>query len=177
MKILVGTKNPGKIKGATEAILPFYPNAEIIGIAVESNVSEQPISEETLTGAKNRVNNLIKYATENNIKADYFMAIESGLCEIYGDWQIVNFAVIKDKNGYESIGTSAGFPVPTKYIESIKSEGFGDVIDKLLQTSDTRNSIGGISYLTHNQLTRIDLTKDAFTMALTKFVNGNLWKD
>ena len=177
MKILIGTKNPGKIKGATEAAKPFFADAEVIGVAVESEVSEQPISEETLLGAQNRVQNLITYAKENNIDADLFMAIESGLCNIYGNWHIVNFAVIKDKNGIQSIGTSAGFPVPNKYIKRIKTEGLGAVIDSLLQTSDIRSSVGGISYLTHEQITRIDLTKDAFTMALTKFVNGDLWQD
>ena len=31
--------------------------------------------------------------------------------------------------------------------------------------------------LTKDNITRIDLTKDAFIMALTQFVNGDKWKD
>ena len=53
----------------------------------------------------------------------------------------------------------------------------GTVIDTLLNTNDIRSSIGGISYLTHEKINRIDLTKEAFTMAMTSFINENLWKD
>ena len=177
MKALIGTKNPGKIKGATDALNSFFEGIEVVGVPVSSDVPDQPVNDETLIGAQNRVNNLISYAKENNIEADFFIAIESGLCNIYGNWHIINFAVIKDKNGYESVGTSSGFPVPKKYINDIKEKGLGSVIDRLLNTDNIRNSIGGISYLTHEKLSRIDLTREAFIMALTQFINGNLWKD
>ena len=177
MKALIGTKNPGKVKGATEALSLYFENVEVIGVSVPSNVPDQPVNEETFEGAKNRVNNLISYAKENNIDADFFMGIESGLCNTYGSWQIMNFAVIKDKNGYEGVGTSASFPVPNKYIEDIKQKGFGPVVDSILNTDNIRNSVGGINYLTHEKISRIDLTKEAFSMALTPFINGEIWKD
>ena len=177
MKALIGTNNPGKIKGATDALKQYFEDIEVVGVSVSSNVPDQPVDNETYEGAKNRVNNLITYAKQNNIDADFFMGIESGLCNIFNNWQIVNFAVIADKNGYESVGTSAGFPVPQKYVEDIKTNSLGTVIDNLLKTDNIRNSIGGISYLTHERINRIDLTKEAFTMALTQFINGKLWKD
>ena len=177
MKALIGTKNPGKVKGATDALTQYFENVEVIGVSVPSNVPDQPVNEETFEGARNRVNNLVKYAEENNIEADFFLGIESGLCNTYGTWQIMNFAVIKDKNNYESVGTSASFPVPNKYIEDIKQKGFGPVVDSILNTDNIRNSVGGISYLTHEKVSRIDLTKEAFLMALTPFINGEIWKD
>ena len=177
MKALIGTNNPGKIKGATEALSQFFEDVEVIGVSVPSNVPDQPVNKETFEGARNRVNNLISHAKENSIDADFFMGIESGLCNEYGSWQIMNFAVIKDKNGYESTATSASFPVPTKYIEDIKTKGFGPVVDSILNTDNIRNSVGGINYLTHETISRIDLTKEAFTMALTPFINGTIWKD
>ncbi len=60
MKILMGTKNPGKIQGAKEAFEKYFKNIEIEGIAVNSEVSAQPINEEIITGARNRVKNLIE---------------------------------------------------------------------------------------------------------------------
>ena len=155
----------------------YFEDVEVIGVSVPSNVPEQPVNEETFEGAKNRVDNLISYAKENNIDADFFMGIESGLCNTYGNWQIINFAVIKDKSGYESVGTSASFPVPNKYVEDIKEKGFGPVVDSILNTDNIRNSVGGINYLTHEKVSRIDLTKEAFIMALTPFINDKIWKD
>ena len=60
MKILIGTKNPGKIEGARQAFEKYFENVEIEGISVDSNVGEQPINEEILQGAKNRVKKLDK---------------------------------------------------------------------------------------------------------------------
>ena len=51
MKVLIGTTNPGKIQGAKEALDVFFKDAEIEGIKVPSNVSDQPVNEETLQGA------------------------------------------------------------------------------------------------------------------------------
>ena len=71
MKILIGTKNPGKIQGAKEAFEKYFENVEIEGIDVSSDVADQPVNEEILQGARNRVKNLKKYPTENQIEADF----------------------------------------------------------------------------------------------------------
>lgn len=176
MKILIGTKNNGKIQGAKEAFEKYFDNVEIEGIAVESNVSDEPVNNEIYEGARNRVNNLINYSKQNNIDADYFLGIESGITNLLGKWIIINVAVIKDKTGYESWGTSSGFPVPDRYVKEIIDTDLGKVIDKMFKENDLRSSIGGISFLTHNIIDRIDLTRDAFIMALTQYVN-ELWKD
>lgn len=177
MKVLIGTKNPGKIEGAKRAFEHYFDNVEVIGIKAESNVSDQPVGKETYIGAKNRVNNLIKYAKENNIDADYFVAIESGINDDLGFWAITNIAVIKNSLGEIGVGSSESFPVPKKYVKTIINETLAPVMDKLFQESDLRSSTGGIGLLTHDILTRIDLNTHAFVMALTPFINNNLWKD
>lgn len=176
MKILIGTKNNGKIQGAKEAFEKYFDNVEIEGIPVESNVSDEPVNNEIYEGARNRVNNLINYSKQNNIDVDYFLGIESGITNLLGKWIIINVAVIKDKTGYESWGTSSGFPVPDRYVKEIIDTDLGKVIDKMFKENDLRSSKGGISFLTHNIIDRIDLTRDAFIMALTQYVN-ELWKD
>ncbi len=40
MKILIGSKNPGKIQGAKEAFEKYFDDIEIQGIPVSSDVSE-----------------------------------------------------------------------------------------------------------------------------------------
>lgn len=177
MKVLIGTKNPGKIEGARRALRNYYDEFEIEGISAPSNVSDQPVDEDIYFGARNRVNNLIKYAKENNIEADYYMAVESGITNRIGKWVITNVAVIKDKKGYESIGTSASFPVPNKHVDNIIKNTLGTVMDDLFNESDLRSSTGGVGLLTHEVITRIDLNTQAFVMALTQFINKDIWRD
>ena len=75
MKILIGTNNPGKVEGAKQAFEKFYENVHVDGVFVTSGVSEEPVNDEIYQGAKNRVDNLIKYAKENNVNADFFIGV------------------------------------------------------------------------------------------------------
>lgn len=79
MKILMGTKNPGKIEGAKQAFEKYFDNVEIEGISVDSEVGDQPFNEEILQGAKNRVKNLKKYAKENKLDIDFYVSSEQEL--------------------------------------------------------------------------------------------------
>lgn len=177
MRVLIGSKNPGKIEGAKRAFEKLFDEVEVVGVSVQSNVPDQPVGKDIYNGARNRVDNLIEWAKNNGETADYYVAIESGITEDLGKWSIVNMAVIKDSAGRESWGNSAGFPVPDKLVKDIIDRSLGTVIDELFEKNDLRSSIGGVSYLTHNNISRIDLTEMAFIMALTQFVNGNIWRD
>ena len=44
MKILMGTKNPGKIEGGKKAFEAYFENVEIEGISVSSDVSDKPVN-------------------------------------------------------------------------------------------------------------------------------------
>ena len=176
MKILMGTKNPGKIEGAKQAFEKYFNNIEIEGISVESEVSNQPINKEIIIGAKNRVKNLKKYARNNNIEADFYISSEAGVTDFLGEWIDINLAYIEDKNGMQSVGTSQGFPIPEKYIDEIKETELGKLMDKLFNEKEMGKGKGGINILTKEEVTRIDLTKNAFIMALTTFVNDNIWR-
>lgn len=176
MKVLIGTKNPGKIEGAKRAFEKYFNNFEVEGVKVSSDVGEQPVGVETYNGALNRVNNLVEYARVNNIEADYFIAVESGLTSELGFWAITNIAVIKNSNGEIGVGASSSFPVPNKYVKAVKNETLGAVMDRIFNESDLRSTTGGIGLLTKEVVTRIDLTAEAFVMALTPFIN-EVWKD
>lgn len=49
-------------------------------------------------------------------------------------------------------------------------------MDKIFSENELSKGKGGISYLTKDEISRIDLTRNAFIMALTKFINGDIWK-
>ncbi len=176
MKVLIATKNAGKIEGAKRALERYFENVEIQGIPVDSNVGEQPVNNEIYDGAKNRVRNLKDYAKENNINADLYLSIESGINNSLGRWMITNIAVIEDSEDFESYGTSPSFPVPDKLVNDIINTDLSKVMDKIFEKDEERhNRGGGIQLLTHNEVTRIDLTEMAFIMALTKYINEN-WR-
>ena len=176
MRILIGTKNPGKIEGAKQAFEKFFENVEIKGVPVSSNVGDQPINEEILQGAKNRVKNLREYVMKNNIQADFYISSEAGITNLLGEWIDINAVVIEDSKGFQSIGTSQGFPIPDKYIDEIKETELGKVMDKIFSGQELGKGKGGISFLTKNEITRIDLTRNAFIMALTSHINGEVWR-
>lgn len=176
MKILIGTKNPGKIQGAKEAFEKYFEMVEIKGIAVNSDVENQPVNEQISKGAKNRVENLKKYARENGIEADFYIASEAGITNLLGEWIDINYVIIEDKNGLQSVGTSQGFPIPDKYIEEIIKTELGKVMNKICNGKDLGKGKGGINFLTKGEISRIDLTRNAFVMALTKHINGDIWK-
>lgn len=176
MKILMGTKNPGKIEGAKQAFKKYFDNVEIEGVPVNSDVGNQPINEEILQGAKNRVNNLKKYARENQIEVDFYISSEAGITNLLGEWIDINCVVVENKEGLQSVGTSQGFPIPDKYIDEIKQTELGKVMDKIFSGKELGKGKGGISFLTKDEVSRIDLTRNAFIMALTKYINGDIWR-
>ena len=177
MKVLIATKNQGKIEGAKRALLNYYNDIEIKGIPVDSDVGEQPVDNEIYIGAKNRVKNLKKYAKENNINAELYLSIESGINKLLGRWMITNIAVIEDNKEFESYGTSPSFPVPERLVQDIINTDLSQVMNNIFEKDEERhNKGGGIQLLTHDKVSRIDLTEMAFIMALTKYINGDSWK-
>ena len=49
-------------------------------------------------------------------------------------------------------------------------------MDKIFSGTELRRGNGGISFLTHGEISRIDITKNAFIMALTQYINGEIWE-
>ncbi len=177
MKFVIATKNQGKIEGAKRALNHYFKDIQIEGIPVNSDVSEQPVNDEIYIGAKNRVKNLKEYCKQNNIKADLYLSIESGITNSLGRWMITNIAVVEDDNEFESYGTSPSFPVPDRLVNDIINTNFSEVMNNVFTKDDERhNKCEGIQILTHEKVTRIDLTESAFIMALTKYINGETWK-
>lgn len=176
MKVVIATQNKGKIEGAKQALQEYFENIDIQGISVESDVPEQPVNEQIYLGAKNRVRNLKEYCKNNNINADLYLAVESGITNLLGRWMITNISVIEDNEGFESYGTSPSFPVPDRLVDDIINSDLSKVMDKVFEKDEERhNNGGGIQLLSKNKISRIDLTKLAFLMALVKYVNKEKW--
>lgn len=174
MKILVASQNGQKVNGARQAFEIFYGNdIDVEGITVPSGVSSEPIKEEVYLGAKNRIDNLIEYAKENFIEADFFVSVESGLIEVDGHWINLSYNIIEDKNGMRSVATSPGYPIPDKYVKEVINSDLKQLFEKISKNEEHV----GVSMLTHGEFNRKDLMRTGFIMALTQYVNGDLWTD
>ena len=176
MKILMGTKNAGKIEGAKKAFEKYFQNVEVEGISVSSEVGDQPLNDEIFQGAKNRVKNLREYAKKNNLEADYFIASEAGITNYFGEWIDINAAVVENSEGFQTVGCSQGFQIPEKYVDEVIKTELGKVMDRLFKGHKLGDGKGGINFLTHDEVSRIELTTNAFVMALIGHINGNLWR-
>lgn len=176
MKILIGTKNESKIEGARKAFLKFFDDVSVEGIGVSSLVSSEPVNEEILSGARNRINNLKNYARDNNVEADFFVATEGGLSNSFGKWINVNLAAIESLDGTFSMGISPAYQVPDRYIDEIKKCEMGKFY-KTIFSEDEYKDVELDSILTNGKYTRESLVESAFIMALTSHIHKDKWTD
>lgn len=174
MKILIGTTNHSKILGAQISFSKYFKDIDVEGIKVSSEVSDEPINEEILEGAKNRIKNLKAYARKNNIFVDYYIATEGGLCNTLGKWLNVNLAAVESKEGIFSMGIGPAYQVPEQYIPRIMS---GEMKDFYKEIFSEKNNKELDSILTHDMYDRKKLIESAFDMALASQINGSIWQE
>ena len=175
IKILIGSNNKAKIEGAKLAFEKYFSNFEIIGKDISSGVNAQPINDEILLGARNRIKGL----KELNLKdIDFYISSEAGLVNIGDLYVNINLGVIEDNNGYESIGTSQGFMIPKNKVELVKNKSLGIVMDEICNGVNLNKDKGGIYFLSLGEVNRIQLVRDSFILALVPFLeqNKNKWK-
>ena len=175
IKILIGSNNKAKIEGAKLAFEKYFSDFEIIDKDISSGVNSQPINDEILLGARNRIKGL----KQLNMKdIDFFISSEAGLISIGDLYVNVNLAIIEDINGYESIGTSQGYMIPKNKIELIKKKSLGVVMDEIFNGVNLSKHKGGINFLTLGEVNRIQLVRDSFILAIIPFLEQNqkIWK-
>ena len=177
MRIAVGSKNNVKIEAVREAVrdYDFLSNAEVVGIDVNSGVSEQPKSvDETIRGAMNRA----KSAFRN---CEYSFGLEDGLMQVPNtktDYMNICACAIYDGQNYH-IGLSSAFEFPLDVTRLVLKEGL-DINQAFYRAGLTKNpkvgsAEGAIGILTHGKLLRKDYTKQAVMMALIHVENSKLF--
>lgn len=173
-KIVVGSKNPVKIRAAEAAICDMFSleKVECIGINAPSGVAEQPMNtEETQLGAINRV----KYCQQHH-QADFYVAIEGGV-DLF-DYGPATFAFVVIANHKQmSVGRSCNLPLPVVIYQALqKGEELGHVMDRLFKTDNIKQKGGAIGLLTNNLATRESVYLQATLLALAPFVNTDLYQ-
>ncbi len=159
MKIIVGSKNPNKVEAVREVFAPLFPELEVVGFEVSSDISDQPLSmSETIRGAMNRAKNAFH-------GCDFSIGIEGGLMEVPespgGHMQFEACILHDGKSNY--LGFSGAFAVPKDVIETIKIEGL-NLSDALKKHGHTDHD-----YIGHDQglvgiLTKGKIDRKAYTI-------------
>lgn len=174
MRVLVGSRNPVKLRGVERAFREFYGQVELVAVEVDPLVPKQPIGlEETLRGALNRARGAL-----SKVSGNYGVGVEAGFFHLSGTPIEVQVAAVVDQAGRVGIGISPGFPLPPAFVRAIERGEVGEleeVVDRWFGTRGIGEAGGLVSLLTRGAITREDLTYYAVAMALIPFINEALW--
>lgn len=171
IKVIITSLNPAKINAVKSAFCAVFPDEDIIfeGIFASSGVSDQPLScEETLKGAKNRVNN-----AKECVSADFYVGIEAGIEKNYTfAWMVIHG---KDNQGESR---SASLPLPPAALRGIEGgKELGDVMDEMFNQKNVKQQGGAIGMLTGALLSRSVVYHQALILALIPFIHPHLYRD
>jgi len=147
MKIGVTSENKLKVDAVRCAYASIGLPCELVGYTANSGVGEQPINEQALGGARNRITDLKKRVDG----LDRIVSIESGIFEEDGQW--VDRAVVvifNAKTGEEYVDYSDRVVFPKEYVERARDIGFdkmtvGKVMEKEGYVSDNKDPHKSIS--------------------------------
>ena len=166
LKIFVASNNPVKVNAIVIAVSETYPEAKVQGLAVESGVSDQPMTdEETLKGSINRARAVQQLATKNNLlNADehLFVGAEGGVCvPAYAKsdrelWSTVWITVL-DEAGKTYSSNGARFKLPEIISDGILAgKELGHVIGALFSDMELKRKSGAIGIVTKNFIDRTE---------------------
>ena len=171
LTVLVGSKNPTKVNAVKEAFFDVFPEQlfSIKGIKVESNVSDQPMTnEETFNGAKNRVVNM-----ESN-NGDFYVGIEGGCLKFKNKLFAFAWVIVKNKKSF-GYGKTSLFQLPSeikKLVESGVELGHAD--DMFFNRENSKQKDGAVGLLTRGLIDRTKYYREATIMALIPFMNKKI---
>lgn len=181
--VRVGTRNAPKLEAVRQAIGAYCAEVEVIGHAVPSGVSEQPIGYgEIVAGARQRAR-----AARAAGPCELGIGIEDGLVEIREiGHRILNVgaAVVTDGRR-EAVGLSSGFAYPPDCAERALAsrEPIGGLFDALwceraggsADAEPSALSVGNVGKLSRGALTRAEYGRHAVLCALVQFLHPDLY--
>src|SRR3989338_3133033 len=150
IRVGVTSENRLKIDAVKKAYASVGVEAKVLGYATDSNVGEQPINDQALTGARNRILDLHSRITE----LDRIVSIESGIFRENGQWlDKAAVAILNPHNDQELVEFSDTVVFPDEYVERACQIGFSTItVGKIMEEAgyvtnnkDPHLSISGIS--------------------------------
>ncbi|HCQ31407.1 TPA: hypothetical protein DIU27_03445 [Candidatus Collierbacteria bacterium] len=162
--IVVASGSEIKVNAVKEALRFLFPGREFRfrAISVSSEINEQPVGNETITGAENRLKNAEAKWTDEAPKSALFISIENGLFEekIRGDTRWVDKAVvvIKLPDGRMASFVSGGVIFPKEAVEATSAKSNAGFKSNIVGTT-----LVEMGFVKNKQDPQSDLTRGAFT--------------
>ncbi|MBP2241452.1 inosine/xanthosine triphosphatase [Cytobacillus eiseniae] len=152
MNIIIGTKNPAKIK-AVQAAFQLY-EAEFHALDIPSGVQDQPFSdEETIKGAINRA-----YGALAAGKGEIGIGLEGGVQETAYGLFLCNWGALVVEGKPPIIAGGARIPLPDEVAKRlIAGEELGPVMEIFAKKEDIRKKEGAVGVFTNGQVSRADM--------------------
>jgi inosine/xanthosine triphosphatase len=186
--LAVGSARKPKLAAVREAadgmldLLPVGTSFEIVGVEVESGVNHTPLSrEQSMCGARQRADALIKIAQEQRKAWNYFVGLEGGLDSVLEDGQrrvfLESWAYVSDgTRGH--FGRSGAIELPEALAEEVFVKGteLSIAIDQSAGQAGIRDAQGAWGVLSANKITRQESFRVALIAAFVPFFNLNAYR-
>ncbi|MGC2331639.1 MAG: inosine/xanthosine triphosphatase [Candidatus Acidiferrales bacterium] len=184
--IAVGSTRRPKLNAVREALAALRPVAgngiqfDICAVDAPSGVGHTPLSrEETMTGARQRADAMIRIACEKAEPWKYFVGLEGGLDVIREGptrWAFLeNWVYATDGRGHATFGHSGGVLLPDTLVTQVVDEGveLSVAIDAFAGANGIRDAQGAWGVLTHNLITRQDAFRFAAISAFARLFSAS----
>ena len=171
-RVAVGSSNRVKI-GAVRAVLERAgASASVEGIAVASDVPDQPRGdEETIRGARTRAQRALEASG-----ADLAVGLEGGIVEELELMRTCAWAVAIGQDGREGVGGSLVIPLPPAVAAAVRAGmELGHAMDHVTGGRDTKLGAGAVGILTAGLLDRQRAYEVLVTYALAPWLAGEFW--
>lgn len=166
--VAIGSSNPVKIGAARSVISRMWPEAEVIGLEVESTVPAMPASRaECIAGALERARTAREIAD-----ADLGLGLEGGVQTMEGQLYLTGWVAAVDRHGRESLASGAQLPLPPPVAAAVREgQELGPVMDRLTGREKTNHAEGAVGILTRGLVTRQHSFEVGIAYALTPWLN------
>ena len=177
MKVIVGSTNPVKVGAARTVFARIDPDVEVIGISVESGVSDQPWGDdETRRGAENRARAALTHPDAG--EADYGVGFEGGVIETHLGLMTCAWCAVVTPDGRCGLGGGGNLMLPPAIQRALRSGGeLGPAMDDLIGKRDTKQGPGAAGILTGGLTNRQTTYQDILALALAPFRREDLFEE
>lgn len=162
-----------KIAVAKRAFVSVFPSEqfEFVAVKSESGVPEQPMNDETLEGALNR----LTFIRKKHPEADFWISQEGGIFTEGNDMYTQAWIVIGNNEGHLTKSSTVGFRLPSKIVVDIKNGNeLGEATDTFFVSQNSKHGLGAIGHITDGVITREDLYVQPAIIALSE-LKHNEW--
>jgi inosine/xanthosine triphosphatase len=181
--VAVGSVRRPKIDAVREALAGLGTKFcagvtfDVVAVKVSSGVRHTPLSrEETMAGACNRAEAVMRIAGEKNEYWKYFVGLEGGIDVVQergNRWVFLeNWAYVADATGRGSFGQSGAIALPEPLAARVVDQGIelAEAIDAYAGQTGVRDAQGAWGVLTHSLITRQDSYRIALISAFAAFL-------